>query len=656
MASQRGQAIVLVALMLVVVVGMAALAIDGSRGYALRRDLQAAVDAGALAAGDSYQRSGSFTTAEAAASRLFGINLRLYATPSCSPGYTSPGASSTVTITCTYSDGTTLTEVVSNNGAAGGVFTLTGTRNLSLQFARILTNGSIVQVTASGGSSSGDQLNQPTLAALSSAGCGGNPGTAISIPSGGTLTVIGDVVSNGTITIGGASAVVAGDTFARCQSSISGLTSACYSSGSLPPCTSPDVLGSIKTGYTYSDPNFSPPTVLGGSQSTPGTTATLLPGTYAADPMFAAGKCYFLAGGVYMWQSGYTNNGAFVSNELKPPDEPRHGSPTQLAPHQFWDTDGVNCHGSAQVTAVAGVNQLPNQTWAVELTSTRTAVYGGISFLRESAPSFCYTVTTNGTTRVMQLRVSNVPGATAYNVYVAPSGSCGGPFGFAATVPVVGTVSNSSTAGCPVYTGPGCSLGNEGLVLDSTILGPPFAPNSLAAPDTLGAYPPDQEGAPLRSNLPNENAPRATPPAGDRANENQCDASTGGLVTCPGAVTPGAVEFYIPSGGCVNATSGGDDFYFGGYQYDWVLVYEPGAGHPPANTCANTFAAAFDSAFIGYIYLPSAGVTIYKASTFRTDEGGGLIANTIAFSGQLPTIIGFPGVFGPVPPAARLVS
>jgi len=41
---QRGQAIVLIAIMLAVVVGMAALAIDGSRAYALRRDLQAAVE------------------------------------------------------------------------------------------------------------------------------------------------------------------------------------------------------------------------------------------------------------------------------------------------------------------------------------------------------------------------------------------------------------------------------------------------------------------------------------------------------------------------------------------------------------------------------------------------------------------------------------
>src|SRR6266849_9938210 len=109
---QRGQAIVLIAIMLAVVVGMAALAIDGSRAYALRRDLQAAADAAALAAGDSLQQTGSYILAEQAATASFGGNVRLYSSPSCSPGYGSPGATPR-TITCTYSDGTVLKQVVS---------------------------------------------------------------------------------------------------------------------------------------------------------------------------------------------------------------------------------------------------------------------------------------------------------------------------------------------------------------------------------------------------------------------------------------------------------------------------------------------------------------------------------------------------------------
>jgi len=79
-------------------------------------------------------------------------------------------------------------------------------------------------------------------------------------------------------------------------------------------------------------------------------------------------------------------------------------------------------------------------------------------------------------------------------------------------------------------------------------------------------------------------------------------------------------------------------------------------GNPPANTCSNFLGAATDSAFIGLVYAPSAAITVLKASSFRTDEVGGVIANTLTFGGQLPTIIGDAADYGPVPPAAKLVG
>jgi hypothetical protein len=63
--------------------------------------------------------------------------------------------------------------------------------------------------------------------------------------------------------------------------------------------------------------------------------------------------------------------------------------------------------------------------------------------------------------------------------------------------------------------------------------------------------------------------------------------------------------------------------------------------------------AATDSAFIGLVYAPAADITVLKASAFRTDEVGGVIAYTLNFTGQMPTIIGDPADYGPVPPAAR---
>jgi hypothetical protein len=659
---QSGQAIVLIAIMLAVVVGMAALAIDGSRAYALRRDLQAAVDAAALAAADNLQQVGLYVPAESAATASFGANARLYNAPTCSPAYAAPDATHNPrTITCNYSDGTVLTQVVTALGPAGTQFTITASRLLVLQFARILTNGTAPRLSAAASGGVNNLLYTPTIAALSQAGCGGMPGAAITTTTGGTLGIVGDMVSSGAISLA-SSADVAGDVYARCQSSVPGVVMQCYPSGAATPCTFPDVAGLTKSGYNFVDPNYPQPVVTGGSMGPPGNNVVLSAGSYASDPgpQFVAGRCYFLAGGVYKWVNGYTNNGGFISNELKPPDEAVYYDNTTPASHQLWDTEG-NCSGSFQVTSPGGFNEIPRQgTWGIVLTAVRSDPYNGVSYTRESAPSYCHTVFVSNN-EVIQVQVSNVPGATSYNLYAAPpNNGCSGPFGLAGSIavpaPGPGQGQNNSTGGCPVYSGPGCSLGNETAIFNGTLLGLGFSPNALAAPGVVGSYPPSGETAPLRSNLPNENPNRASPPAGDRANENQCQTVARALATCPDAVTPGAVAFVIPSGGCLNDTQNGDNVIFSGYQYNWMAVYEPGAGHPPANTCSNFLGAATDSAFIGLVYAPMAGITVNKASAFRTDEGGGVIAYTLTFGGQLPTIIGDAADYGPVPPGARLTG
>ena len=647
MDPQRGQAIVLIAIMIAVVVGMAALAVDGSRAYALRRDLQAAVDAAALAAGDALQQTGSYSTAEQAATGIFGSNLRLYAAPSCA-GYGSPGANAR-TVTCTYSDSTVLTQVVSALGPQGSQFVIAATRALVLEFAQILTSGAAPRLTATASSGVNNLFFAPTIAALDHAGCDGTGGTAISVTSGGTMNVVGDVVSNGAISLLG-SLQVAGDAYARCQASVSNLVTTCFPSGDPTPCTYPDVAGATRTGHTFIDPNYPPPAVAGGPQGSPFDNVLLSPGDYAADPAFRSGRCYFLAGGVYRWLAGYTN-------ELKPPDEPQYNNNTQLAGHQMWNTDNVHCAGALKVTSVGQSSRtLREGTWSILVTSVRPGVYNGVPYGRESAPSYCHTVFI-GDSQAMQLQISNVPGAISYNVYAAPpNNGCSGPFGLAGNIPSVGTQQNDNTGGC-AFVSSTCSLGTETAVFDATLLGLSFSPNALAAPGVVGAYPPSGETAPLRSNLPNENANLgALPPAGDRANENHCDTTAGALAACPAPITPGAVAFYIPSGGCVNDTSSGDVYIFSGYQYNWMVLYEPGLANPPANTCSNTLGAATDSAFIGLIYTPSASISVQKASAFRTDEGGGVIADTLTFGGQLPTIIGDTVDYGPVPQASRLTA
>ncbi len=653
--AQKGQAIVLIAIMLAVVVGMAALAIDGARAYSLRRDLQAAVDAGALSAGDKLQQTGSYVTAEQSASTIFGTNLRLYSAPACAPGYGTPGASS-LTVTCTYSDGTILTQVVSALGPQGGRFSLTARRSLQLQFARILTNGASPTITATASGAVNNLLYAPTLAALDSAGCGGVAGSALSVSGLGILGVTGDVVASGAISVSGLTAMrVAGDIYARCQSSVPQSSNLCYPSGAATPCTYPDVAGTTVSGFRFVDPNYPPPAVVGGSQGAPNTTVQLLPGTYAANPTFNTADCWFLSGGVYDWQGGYTNSDDFVSNELKPPDEPLTTSNTTPSPHQFWDSNGVNCSGAFQVNELSGANPITPGNWGVLLTSVRSDVYNGFSYSRESAPSTCRSVRTDPGD-VLQVQVSNVPGATSYNVYVSPVNGCNGPWGLAGNIPVAGTVSNSNTNPCPLFTGNGCTLGHETQNFDKTTLTDLFAPSALAAAGTYEAYPPDPETAPLSGSLPNQNPGRGAAASGDRANENNCKSAAGAYISCPGAVTPGAVVFYLPSAACLSNTNGGDTYVFSGYQYNWMSLYEPGAGSPPANRCANVLGASGNTAFVGLVYAPTASISVTSPSTFQVAATGGMIADTLSFSGFLFPTITYGAGYAPVPPASRLTG
>src|ERR1700693_394255 len=79
---QDGQAIVLIALLILVLFGMLGLAIDSGRSYVDRRDQQSAVDAAALAAGDwydNYPNIPDLTLRTIPASRqVYENNLHLY--------------------------------------------------------------------------------------------------------------------------------------------------------------------------------------------------------------------------------------------------------------------------------------------------------------------------------------------------------------------------------------------------------------------------------------------------------------------------------------------------------------------------------------------------------------------------------------------------
>jgi hypothetical protein len=214
----------------------------------------------------------------------------------------------------------------------------------------------------------------------------------------------------------------------------------------------------------------------------------------------------------------------------------------------------------------------------------------------------CKTVTLgNG---VLKVSVNTDPGAQDFNVYVAQNGSCSG-LAYLTTF-AAGSFANINSSTFPV----GWPAGEPS--------------------------PPDQEGMPLASGLPNANPAPGTPPRGDLANEGHCvDTSTGGGVACPGAWTPGAVVIYIPNGGCIDQHGTGDMYLFSGYQYQRVVLYEPGPEQSSQpNTCAgNKVNGAGFTSLIGIFYMPAASVTINGNSAYQATIAGGVIAWTASIIG-----------------------
>lgn len=691
---QRGQAIVLIALMMAVLVGFVALAIDSARAFDGRRIMQDAVDNAALAAAEYYQNNpGGWSGAEAAATAVFTADNRLYTGRACIPGLVAPapgGPGTPLSMTCTF--GTTsyqLTITAEDDGPAGQSFLLTGQRSLDVALMQVLGQSPTLTVRASGAATATDQARTPVLAALSSSGCYGAGGTAMNISvTTNPVTVVGDVVVNGSFFVAPSSFPhIGGNVLTRCGAPTNGSTTITYYCwpGTAPagpgaaatPCTSPAVPGRLlTTAGHFADPGYSAPS--GGSginQPTPGSNVIVNPGVYAADPQFgsASAACYFLAAGVYQWQAGMTVNAGVVSNELKPPDEPSTASNTSRATHQFWRDNSANCDGAFALSSnsAPGKGVQPGGNWAVVVTAVRT----DNGAVRESAPSMCRLVSVGGTDKNITVDVSNVPGATSYNVYAAPPAvGCTGPFGLVGSI-TASTGSTSALANCPDTTGTlGCSLGHSGGpapapgggAFDNGLITSSFTPNCALAPDAFQACPPDGETAawPAGANspavcfslpcLPNQNAARgASTTAGDRANENYCATAAGARAICPAASTPGAVVMSLTNGSCFNVKglgSGGDVYLFSGYQYDWLLNYEP-----PGTACTNTWRGNFNSAAIGLTYTPGAAVNIAGYDGF-SGYTGGVMAGTILIQSASGLLLDFSRYYAPAPGGTRLTG
>jgi len=687
--TQRGQAIVLVALMILVLFGFVGLAIDSGRAYLDRRHLQAAADAAALAAAYTYMNTNDYAQSEQMAAQTYASNEALYGSISCS-------GLGTVAASCSFSDpwGQLLNITVTNKAIAGISFAVTVTHSMPVAIMQVLGSDQTINVSATATAVARRAgTNGAAIQTLSPSGCGGNGGQSLTFQGTSQTFVTGDIWSNGSVfdNSAGAGGAVDGNVIDIC--------------GTPPALNTPNpwtVTGTQANGWTMADPGYPLPTLNPTSRTWNSTNGSVEePGSYAADPR--PNGCYFLAGGVYDFQAGITENGGFLSNELRPPDEPNMAAANQpnvttlngdltgtnqvqisvsplpgavaqnsqvavegqtftvsqnaaagatliqisrqsvvgtisdgsllsvRALPQFWDLNG-SCSGT--FSAIPNGSGNLTGIWSVEVTAVRWEPNGVPScsgpmtptcYLRESAPSMCKTVTVgNG---VIKVSVTTDPGAQYYNVYIAQNGSCSG----------LAYLTNFAAAG----------FAN---INSSTF--PAGWPTGQPAP-------PDPEGLPLAPGLPNANPTAGMPPRGDLANEGHCaDTSSGNGVACPGASTPGAVVIFIPRGGCLDQQGTGDIYLYSGYQYQRVVLYEPGpeqSSQPNACSGNKVNGAGFTS-LIGVFYIPAASVTINGNSAYQATIAGGVIAWTVSVIGTGNVAISADPTLRTWPPSVHLTQ
>ena len=193
---QQGQAIVLIAVLILVLFGMLGLAIDSGRGYVDRREQQTAVDASALNAGDWYENTSDLSLSITRSVSLYQQNLRIYSgiqTSSQLTAYVGPtGSLRQDTFTYTFAGSYTLTVVATDTQFNGYQFVYTTNHNLPLAFMQIFGGGLTIPISATATSVVGNQRQTPALLTLSTDRCSTN------LTGSAQLTVLGDVYSNGT--------------------------------------------------------------------------------------------------------------------------------------------------------------------------------------------------------------------------------------------------------------------------------------------------------------------------------------------------------------------------------------------------------------------------------------------------------------------------
>lgn len=664
---QRGQAIVMVGLLMVVLFGFVGLVMDGGRGYLDRREMQASADAAALAAANNYMNHQDYAQAEQAGTNEYALNERLYDAPTCA-GYGS------TSVSCTFDDPTshTMTIAVADHSIAGITFNVTGSHRIGLTMMQVLGAGPTIPVAATATAVARKAgAHGAAIQTLSPGTCNG--GTAsLTFTGTSTTQVTGDIWSNGIIvdkgTPGGS---VNGDVADVCPN--------------MPPTplTLPNwtISGTEANGFNMPDPGYPTPPLNATAQAWNSTSgSTEQPGTYAADPKITGSSpCFFLAGGVYDFTAGLTTNAGMMSNELKPPDEPELAS--SGVANTTSTTAAYNSQSTLSVSALSGPipagSTLDVGLGSQTLTTTKAASTGdtsiSVSKVAVSIPAgrfvsirsayqFWDANSSCGSTFTLSSPGSGSFSGGTYSVEVTavrwvPNGvpSCSGPASVncyeresAPSMCKTLTVSNSGNLKVAVSADPGAQDFNIYVASNGSCTGLTYCTDTGNGSSTQTitscaastVVPPDEEAMPAAAGLPNSSPAAGTPPHGDMANERHCvNPSNGGAVACPSTFSPGAVSIYIPGPGsnqqCLNLQGGGDIYLYSGYQYQRVLIFEPGPEQQSQpNTCPNNIAGHGLTSLIGILYTPAADVTIIGNHSYLATIAGGVVAWTASVQGN----------------------
>ncbi len=710
---QQGQAIVLIALLILVLYGMLGLAIDSGRGYVDRRDQQTAVDAAALAAGDWYENYPDLTDLQnlviPRAITLYQNDLRIYVGPTQgSHTWTNTaGASGNLRQDNWdykwYNGVYELTVSATNTQFNGYQFVFQTTHVLPLAFIQVFGGSPSISIGATATSIVGNQRQTPALLTLSTQDC------ATQMKGSGNLTILGDSYTNGSACLD-SNLHLAGNCYGGSGSNCGAALYYCFNGtpGFVPyppPCIGGDVLGNgVVPAPTLPDPGYLAPsqpyyTNAGGAYDR-GNWTEMTPGVYNNWSVSSNG-CYFMDAGVYTWNNDYSSHGAMTSNELKAPKEEQWNSPATTSqangnPNAFYQSNG--CEGDFSIAVVpAPLYGIKHQggggNWGVEITSVRydrfidptvtnNPCFASPGCRRESAPSASAQVNTLDVSNSgIAVKISsNAQGAQYYLVYINPNGCDGNPnnFSFQGRYLAPGWTDSGNPPATTLGLGPWTGVLSGGvngwpcLVVGVTICNIAYnnlSPNNLCYAQTRSqlCQAPDDEGAPQcfascppSNAVPASNADMALeyPPytGGDVANENYCVISPNpGDVNAPctsAKVTPGAVQFYFPAGSCLDQKGNGTSHVFSGEQYNWSVIYQqPGALSACGTQNMNGNA---ETQYIGTIYSPTQSWSILGSDT--SPLAGQVICYTALVQGSANVGIDFNPNYAPAPPAARLIN